>query len=147
MKHAPCLQVCFDEASPAEKRSARFCRSNNFFLLFVFFLPLTLSRWPSHARCLSRGLHFGIGLFVAQHPQGGERQSCLLWQEEPICLSRASHPMHCFSSACPLTFPGEGDSLLPFLFPGAGQSLLPTVFYHTKTLWHSSCDRNRAVGS
>lgn len=68
---------------------------------------------------------------VAQHPQGGERQSWLPWQEEPACLSRASHPMHCLSSACPLTFPGEGDSLFPF--PGAGKSLLPTVFYHPKT--------------
>lgn len=63
VKHAPCLKVCFDEASSAKKCSTRFCRSNNFILLFVVLLPL--SRWPSHARCLSRGLHSGIGLFVA----------------------------------------------------------------------------------
>lgn len=52
---------------------------------------------------------------VAQHPQGGYRQSQLLWHGEPTCLSRASHPMHCLSSACSLSFPGRRlFTALPF---------------------------------
>lgn len=76
------------------------------------------------------------GMLHSTHEEGKGKAGCC--GKRSPCAS-PEHPMHCVSSACPLSFPGEGDSPVPFLFPGAGQSLLPTVYYHTKTLWHSPC--------
>lgn len=145
VKHAPCLKVCFDEASPAKKRSTHFCEAITLSCCLLSSC-LTLSRWPSHARCLSRGLHSGTGFFVACGTAPTRRgKAKLAAVAKGAQLPLQSFPPHALPQlACPLAFPGEGDSLLPFLFPGAGQSLLPTVFYHPKMLWHSSCDRNGA---
>lgn len=69
---------------------------------------------------------------VAQHPQGGERQSWLLWQEEPTCLSRASHHRHCLSSACPLTFPGKETPYSPSFSLELGNPFYPQCFITPK---------------
>lgn len=68
VKHAPSLQVCFDEASsPAKKCSARFSRSNgstNSISLFFILLLLSPSRWPGRAGDLSGEFCSAIQFFA-----------------------------------------------------------------------------------
>lgn len=147
VKHAPCLQVCFDEASPDEKRSARFCRSNNFILLLVVFLPLTEQMAQPCQVFIHRDTlwHWALcGMWHSTHREGKDKAGCCGKRSPP---ASPELPTTGTASAQPVPSPSQERRLpTPLLFPGAGQSLLPTVFYHTKTLWHSSCDRKGVVG-
>lgn len=133
VKHAPCLKVCFDEASPAKKRSTHFCEAITLSCCLLSSC-LTLSRWPSHARCLSRGLHSGTGFFMACGTAPTRRgKAKLAAVAKGAQLPLQSFPPHALPQlACPLAFQGKGTPCSPSFSLELGNPFYPQCFITPK---------------
>lgn len=95
---------------------------------------LWLSRWPSHARCLSTGIHSGTGLFVACGTAPTGRGKTKL-----AAVARGAHlPLQSFPpQALPQLslsphLPRKGDSLLPSFSLELGNPFYPQCFITPK---------------